>query len=106
MAPTSPGEPSRSPATPSSPTRAGSEEEPGTMTDGVEMQRQRADRVHGDLTEGLWDHHYTSDPLIRYLRDRRLHRALKELDERGRLDVANQSVLLVCGGVGGEGTFL
>jgi SAM-dependent methyltransferase len=31
---------------------------------------------------------------------------LKELDKRGKLDVARQSVLLVCGGVGGEGTFL
>ena len=76
------------------------------MSDGVKMQRERANRVHGDPTEGLWDYHYTSDPLIRYLRDRRLHRALSELDKRGRLDVAKQSVLLVCGGVGGEGTFL
>jgi ubiquinone/menaquinone biosynthesis C-methylase UbiE len=76
------------------------------MSDGVEMQRERGNRVHGDRTEGLWDYHYTSDPLVRYLRDRRLHRALKELDKRGRLDVAKQSVLLVCGGVGGEGTFL
>jgi ubiquinone/menaquinone biosynthesis C-methylase UbiE len=75
------------------------------MIDGVKMQQERADRVHGDPTEGLWDHHYTSDPLIRYLRDRRLHRALKELDDRGKLDVGKQSVLLVCGGVGGEGTF-
>ncbi|MDT7614109.1 MAG: hypothetical protein QOF00_1556 [Pseudonocardiales bacterium] len=76
------------------------------MSDGVKMQQERANRVHGDSTEGLWDYHYTSDPLIRYLRDRRLHRALKELGKRGRLDVAKQSVLLVCGGVGGEGTFL
>lgn len=75
------------------------------MSVGVRMQQERANRVHGDSTDGLWDYHYTGDPLIRYLRDRRLHRALKELDERGRLDVA-QSVLLVCGGVGGEGTFL
>ena len=76
------------------------------MTDGVKMQQERGARIHGDPDKGLWDHHYTSDPLIRYLRDRRLHRALRELDRRGRLDVANQSVLLVCGGVGGEGTFL
>jgi hypothetical protein len=76
------------------------------MTGGVEMQRERANRLHGDSTEGLWDYHYTRDPLIRYLRDRRLHRALKELDKRGRLDVSKQSVLIVCGGVGGEGTFL
>jgi hypothetical protein len=37
-----------------------------------------ADHVHGDTSDGLWDYHYTSDPLIRYLRDRRLHRALKD----------------------------
>jgi len=76
------------------------------MSDGVGIQQKRANRIHGDSTEGLWDYHYTSDVLIRYLRDRRLHRALKELDERGRLDAAKQSVLVVCGGVGGEGTFL
>jgi hypothetical protein len=50
------------------------------MSDGLKMQRERANRIHGDPTEGLWDHHYTSDPLIEYLRDRRLHRALEELD--------------------------
>jgi ubiquinone/menaquinone biosynthesis C-methylase UbiE len=75
------------------------------MSDGVQIQRERADHVHGDTSEGLWDYHYTGDPLIRYLRDRRLHRALKELDKRGKLKPAKQSVLLVCGGVGGEGTF-
>ena len=76
------------------------------MSLGDKMQKERGNRIHGDSTEGLWDYHYTSDPLIRYLRDRRLQRALKELDKRGRLDVGRQSVLLVCGGVGGEGTFL
>ena len=30
----------------------------------------------------------------------------KELDKRGKLDPATQSVLLVCAGVGGEGVFL
>jgi ubiquinone/menaquinone biosynthesis C-methylase UbiE len=76
------------------------------VSDGVRMQQERSNRVHGDSTEELWNYHYTSDPLIRYLRDRRLHRAIRELDRRGRLAVGNQSVLLVCGGVGGEGTFL
>jgi SAM-dependent methyltransferase len=76
------------------------------MSDGIQMQQERANRVHGDPTQELWDYHYTDDPLIRYLRDRRLRRALKELDKRERIDAAKQSVLLVCGGVGGEGTFL
>jgi hypothetical protein len=76
------------------------------MSPGVQAQLERANRVHGDPPEGIWDYHFTSDLLIRYLRDRRLHRALKELDKRGKLDAATQSVLLVCAGVGGEGTFL
>ena len=64
------------------------------MSDGVKMQQERANRIHGDSTQELWDYHYTSDPLIRYLRDRRLHRALKELDKRGRLDVATSPCCL------------
>jgi SAM-dependent methyltransferase len=76
------------------------------MSDGVQAQREASNRIYSDRTETIWDFHYTSDPLIRYLRDRRLRLALKELDKRGRLDAARQSVLLVCGGVGGEGTFL
>ena len=76
------------------------------MSDGIQMQLECGNRVHGDLTEGFWDYHFTSDPLMRYLRDRRLHRALRELDKRGKLDPATQSVLLVCAGVGGEGVFL
>jgi ubiquinone/menaquinone biosynthesis C-methylase UbiE len=76
------------------------------MNDGVQAQREASNRFYSDPTETCWDFHYTSDPLIRYLRDRRLRHALKELDRRGRLDAARQSVLLVCGGVGGEGTFL
>lgn len=76
------------------------------MNGGVQAQRERSERIHSDATEGDWDYHHTSDPLTRYLRDRRLHRALNELDKRGKLDRARQSVLIVCGGVGGEGTFL
>ena len=55
------------------------------MSDGIQMQLECGNRVHGDPTEGIWDYHFTSDPLIRYLRDRRLYRALKELDKRGSL---------------------
>jgi hypothetical protein len=58
------------------------------MSDGIQMQLECGNRVHGDTTEGTWDYHFTSDPLIRYLRDRRLYRALKELDKRGKLDPA------------------
>jgi ubiquinone/menaquinone biosynthesis C-methylase UbiE len=53
-----------------------------------------------------WSFHVTSDPLTRFLRDRRLRIALHMLRGRGLLDPAGQSVLIVCGGVGGEGVFL
>ena len=76
------------------------------MTDGVEVQRAAMAEVYGDAREARWAFHYTSDPLTRYLRDRRLDIALRILHRRGRLDPRRQSVLLVCGGVGGEGTYL
>jgi SAM-dependent methyltransferase len=62
--------------------------------------------VYADDRESRWSFHYTKDPLVRYLRDRRLGLALELLRRHGGLDPARQSVLLVCGGVGGEGTFL
>jgi len=74
--------------------------------DGVESQRVAADAQYSDQSALRWAFHYTSDPLTRYLRDRRLRVALDILMDNGRLDPANQTVLLVCGGVGGEGTFL
>lgn len=52
-----------------------------------------------------WAFHYTSDPLTRYLRDRRLSLALEALGGALPEGVAVESVLVACGGVGGEGTF-
>lgn len=52
-----------------------------------------------------WAFHYTADPLIRFLRDRRLTLGLRVLRGATGPDVDLQSVLVVCGGVGGEGTF-
>jgi SAM-dependent methyltransferase len=52
-----------------------------------------------------WGFHYTSDPLTRYLRDRRLHAALHALGRAVPTGTLIESVLVVCGGVGGEGTF-
>ena len=52
-----------------------------------------------------WKFHYASDPLTRYLRDRRLTIALDALGDALRAGVSIESVLVVCGGVGGEGTF-
>lgn len=74
--------------------------------DGVEAQQAAMDDIYGDSDASAWAFHYTDDPVTRYLRDRRLRTALRILEQHGRLDPDHQSVLVVCGGVGGEGTFL
>lgn len=55
--------------------------------------------------DARWAFHYTSDPLTRYLRDRRLNLALETLSGVLPQSLSIGSVLVVCGGVGGEGTF-
>lgn len=62
--------------------------------------------IYSDQSLSRWGFHYTDDPLIRYIRDRRLHLAMNILARHGDLNPANQRVLVTCGGVGGEGTFL
>jgi SAM-dependent methyltransferase len=53
-----------------------------------------------------WAFHYTDDALTRYLRDRRLTFALDVLQSAVPLSSPLGSALVVCGGVGGEGTYL
>lgn len=51
--------------------------------------------------------HDSKDPLMRYLRDRRLIKAIDVLLEKTRTKPSDwDNGLIVCGGVGGEGTFL
>jgi SAM-dependent methyltransferase len=69
----------------------------------TEGQRIAADEIYAD--EERWDFHFTTDPLVRYLRDRRLNIALDVLARYG-VAAAAQTALVVCGGVGGEGYFL
>jgi 16S rRNA G1207 methylase RsmC len=52
-----------------------------------------------------WDFNFTTDRLVRFLRDRRLDVALTLLTQHGTLGTRN-TVLVVCGGVGGEGVYL
>jgi SAM-dependent methyltransferase len=74
------------------------------MTSAVASQRVATDETCRDRDD--WSFHVTSDPLTRFLRDRRMRIALDVLRKRELLDPARQSVLVVCGGVGGEGVFL
>ena len=54
-----------------------------------------------------WKFHDTTDPLTRYLRDRRLNLALSRLLQLTSSKAESWGkALVVCGGVGGEGTLL
>ena len=70
----------------------------------VEASPQAAFEESYRAADERWAFHYTSDPLTRYLRDRRLTIALDAL-RRAAPRAPVESVLIVCGGVGGEGTF-
>lgn len=75
------------------------------MVTDTEVHRAAFADAYSD-PDSRWHFHYTDDPLTRYLRDRRLDRALRILSDNTQLDMATQRVLVVCGGVGGEGTYL
>ena len=72
----------------------------------MKVQHDVAHELYRDCSEARWEYQDTSDPLIRYLRDRRLKTVLDLLRKHGSFDPSQQSVLVVCGGVGGEGTYL
>lgn len=74
------------------------------MSSAIEYQRAATAEICGSRND--WSFHVTKDPLIRFLRDRRLQISLDMLSARNLLKPAQQSALVVCGGVGGEGIFL
>lgn len=70
----------------------------------VEQQKEAFETIFSaDLKR--WEFHDTKNPLIRYLRDRRLNRAMRFLESHVGSDLRKLSVLCVCGGVGGEATY-
>ncbi len=71
----------------------------------VGSAQRRAFEESYSATDERWAFHFTSDPLTRYLRDRRLTLALDALSAALPGDLSSRSVLVTCGGVGGEGTF-
>jgi len=74
------------------------------MTNPVDSQRAAMAEICSRRDD--WSFHITGDPLIRFLRDRRMKIGLHALRTRGLLNPERQSALVVCGGVGGEGVFL
>lgn len=76
------------------------------MNQNLEAQNIAFEDSYGFRNYDYFEFHFTKDKLVRYLRDRRLNIGLKYLlSEYPKKDLLNWKVLIVCGGVGGEGVF-
>jgi ubiquinone/menaquinone biosynthesis C-methylase UbiE len=71
----------------------------------VDEQRRAFEKVYG-AGDDRFAFHDSADPLMRYVRDRRLNVALGRLAQSCPTGWTGWSALVVCGGVGGEGSFL
>lgn len=74
------------------------------MLEQVKQQQNAYEGIYAPEQKSEFDFHITADPLTRYLRDRRLLKSLEVLEQHNT-NIRNWSVLLTCGGVGGEGIF-
>jgi ubiquinone/menaquinone biosynthesis C-methylase UbiE len=69
-------------------------------------QNHLFDSIYKSENQNKFEFHYTDNSLIRYLRDRRLQLGLNYIKNIYSFnDIKNWKVLIVCGGVGGEGIF-
>jgi ubiquinone/menaquinone biosynthesis C-methylase UbiE len=79
------------------------------MSSSVEVrsndQRRSFEDRYGRATDDLQQLHVTADPLVRFLRDRRLDIGFRQFLALSGQDPASLSVLVICAGLGGEGTF-
>ena len=71
-----------------------------------DAQRAAYERSYGHSAPDTWVFHDTRDPLVRFLRDRRLQRGVDHFLRVSGLSAASLDALVVCGGVGGEGSYL
>ncbi|MBS1533041.1 MAG: class I SAM-dependent methyltransferase [Bacteroidetes bacterium] len=76
------------------------------MLQQVKEQQNIFEEIYSKDNAARFSFNVTNDPLIRYLRDRRLQKALDfiKANSNGE-DIYQWKVLVVCGGVGGEGIF-
>jgi len=74
------------------------------MQEQVKDQKKSFEEIYSLESKTRFAFHTTDDPLIRFLRDRRLNKGLDILKKHNSAFLA-WSVLIVCGGVGGEGIF-
>jgi ubiquinone/menaquinone biosynthesis C-methylase UbiE len=78
------------------------------MNEIVKEQQKAYESTYGKKGIEGYSCHYTKDPWIRYVRDRRLHKAMKCLTNKLHVeinDIKHWKILVTCGGVGGEGLF-
>jgi ubiquinone/menaquinone biosynthesis C-methylase UbiE len=69
-------------------------------------QNHQFDQIYKNVNQSKFNFHFTDNILIRYLRDRRLQLALNYLYKFYSInELKSFKVLIVCGGVGGEGVF-
>lgn len=75
----------------------------------VESQNKLYENIFDPENLDRWDFHTTSNPLIRYIRDHGMIYGLSRLKRFLNVssdDIRLFKVLVICGGVGGEGLFL
>ena len=76
------------------------------MLQQVKEQQNIFEEIYSEDNAARFNFHTSSDPLIRYLRDRRLQKAIDYIKANsGGEDIYKWKVHVVCGGVGGEGIF-
>lgn len=75
------------------------------MSTVVEQQHRSFDAKYAPAERAKWAFHDTPDPLTRYMRDRRLKFGTDRVLAETGMSPEQCSVLIVCGGVGGEGTY-
>lgn len=74
------------------------------MNTGVQKQKETFDDIYSKPNN--WSYWDDTDPLTRYLLDRRLQIGVKHLMQITNSLPQDWDVLVICGGVGGEGTVL
>jgi ubiquinone/menaquinone biosynthesis C-methylase UbiE len=73
---------------------------------GVAGLQKLYEQSYGQSSIRDWEFHDTAEPILRYLRDRRLEIAVDAVASRLGQHPREWTALVVCGGVGGEGTYL
>jgi ubiquinone/menaquinone biosynthesis C-methylase UbiE len=76
------------------------------MNENVKDQNKEFEAIYNHENLQRFNFNFTDDKLTRYLRDRRLNIGLNYLKSKySKSDLENWKVLIICGGVGGEGVF-